>query len=229
MVHSQTKSLPAAVIPVVDLTPLREQTNAASVGSALRSVTQGQGFVYLKGHGIPVDVIVDLKESFLWGEQNFFLCTCTRPLSRASFVYDPPQTTEDNQQRFGVAPHTDFGVLTVLCQHSTGGLQVQDLSGDWLHAPLIEGSLVVKVGGLMSGWTAGSSRSTPHRVVTSSGRERLSLVLAFDPDSETAIDAREIYGTDSPQNCLEASITCGDYLLWRFTEAFSYGNQSTGD
>ena len=327
MVHTQTNSLPAAVIPIVDLTPLREQTDAAGVGSALRAATEGLGFVYVKGHGIPADVIdaarasafeffrsseedktkvfvspqhrgwlrpgaarmqddanVDLKESFVWGAQdadgstqqdhplrgpnqwpafapdlqkaamtylrgahkvalllmrgfalglgldeNFFLRSCTRPLSRASFVYYPPQTAEDGPQRFGVGPHTDFGVLTVLCQDNTGGLQVQDLNGDWLHAPPIEGCLAVNVGDLMSRWTAGAYRSTPHRVINSSGRERLSLVLAFDPDPETVIDSREIYGTDSPHASPEASTTCGDYLLWRFAKAFSYRDQAVGD
>ena len=73
-------------------------------------------------------------------------------------------------------------MLTVLCQDNVGGLQVQDVNGDWIEAPPIEGSLIVNVGDLLHRWTEGAYKSTPHRVINSSGRERLSLVLAWDPN-----------------------------------------------
>ena len=98
--------------------------------------------------------------------------------------------------------------------------RVQGLDGEWIHAPPIEGTLIVNVADLLARWTGGAYRSTPHRVVNASGRERLSLVVAYDPDPETLIDARQIFGDD-----LEAAdepITCGDYLLWRFGRAFAY-------
>jgi len=124
------------------------------------------------------------------------------------------------EEQFGVGPHTDFGVLTVLCQDSVGGLQVEDINGDWVHAPPIEGTLIVNVGDLLSRWTDGAYKSTVHRVVNTSGRERLSLVLAFDPDPDTQIDAREVFGEDYKP--AEEAISCGDYLVWRFKRAFSY-------
>ncbi|HFC05578.1 MAG TPA: isopenicillin N synthase family oxygenase, partial [Rhizobiales bacterium] len=153
-------------------------------------------------------------------EENYFLKTCSRPLSRASFVYYPPQPENLGQQQFGVGEHTDFGVLTVLCQDDVGGLQVKNVDGQWIEAPPVPGSLIVNVGDLLSRWTDGAYKSTPHRVVNSSGRERLSLVLAFDPDPQTIIDAREIYGAE--YNVDNEPITCGDYLTWRFDKAFAY-------
>ncbi|MEO1116054.1 MAG: 2OG-Fe(II) oxygenase family protein, partial [Pseudomonadota bacterium] len=153
-------------------------------------------------------------------DETFFLKTAARPLSRASFVYYPAQPEEMGADQFGVGPHTDFGVLTVLCQDAVGGLQVEDVNGDWLQAPPIEGTLVVNVADLLARWTAGAYKSTPHRVVNSSGKERLSLVLAFDPNPETVIDARDIFGVDHTP--AEDAITCGDYLQWRFDRAFAY-------
>tara|TARA_A100000164_G_C21245607_1_gene469004 strand:+ start:90 stop:476 length:387 start_codon:yes stop_codon:yes gene_type:complete len=123
-------------------------------------------------------------------------------------------------KQFGVSAHTDFGVLTVLCQDSVGGLQIKDSSGDWFHAPPIEGTLVVNVADLLSRWTNGLYKSTPHRVVNQSGKERLSLVLAFDPNPETIINPSDIFGKN--QESLSDPITCGDYLIWRFGKAFSY-------
>ena len=314
----QARRVDAGSIPVVDITPLRDGSDAQGVADALHAASTDLGFIYISGHGIPDEVITDarasalaffrhpeewkasvgvsgkhrgwigaggakmqddaradLKESFVWGYQDadrntpddhalrgpnrwpgfdpdlqryamayfhhahdvarhlmrgfalglgladdFFLRTDTRPLSRASYVYYPPQPANAPEDTYGVGPHTDFGVLTVLSQDSVGGLQVQDAKGDWVHAPPIDSTLVVNVADLLSRWTDGAYKSTPHRVVNSSSQERLSLVLAYDPDPETVIDAREVFGADYVPE--EEPTTCGDYLVWRFGKAFSY-------
>ena len=164
-----------------------------------------------------------LLEGFAIGlnlKRDFFIKNATCPLSRASLVYYPDQPKKLGDNQFGVSAHTDFGVLTVLCQDSVGGLQIQDSSGEWFHAPPIEGTLVVNVADLLSRWTNGLYKSTPHRVVNQSGKERLSLVLAFDPNPETIINPSDIFGEN--QESLSDPITCGDYLIWRFGKAFSY-------
>lgn len=152
--------------------------------------------------------------------EEFFLRGHVRPLSRASMIYYPPQPPRMGEDQFGAGPHTDFGVLTVLCQDAVGGLQVQDLAGEWVAAPPLEGTLVVNVGDLLARWTNDQYRSTPHRVVNTSGRERISLVLAYDPDYPTLIDPREVCGDDA--NVDYDPISCGDYLIWRFDKAFGY-------
>ncbi len=318
MSYAQARELDAGLIPIIDITPLRDGSNATDVAKALHAASQSLGFIYVSGHGIAETLITeardeafrffrssseakqhvtinkqhrgwlgqnaakmgddqkpDLKESFVWGyeddygnapqdhplqglnqwpetqpnlrkvatryfqathnvahhlmrgfalgldlEPDFFLRTATPPLSRASFVYYPEQPETLGQDQFGVGPHTDFGVLTVLCQDDVGGLQVQDQTGDWVHASPIPGTLVINVGDLLSRWTRGAYKSTPHRVVNTSGRERLSLVLAFDPNPETMIDPSDIYGDQTDDDA--QAITCGDYLLWRFEKAFSY-------
>jgi isopenicillin N synthase-like dioxygenase len=159
-------------------------------------------------------------------QRNFFLRTSSQPMSRAAFTYYPPQPAALGPDQFGVAPHTDFGVLTVLCQDDVGGLQVRHANGTWVEAPPIPGSLVINVGDLLSRWTHGVYRSTPHRVVNASGRERLSLVLAFDPDPDTRIDARDVFPDCEPS---EPAIACGDYLTWRFRKAFDYRKTQATD
>ena len=169
------------------------------------------------------DVAKQLMRAFALGmekPEDFFLEGHERPMSRASMIYYPPQDMDRELGRFGVGPHTDFGVLTVLCQDDTGGLQVEDLNGEWVEAPPIPGTLVVNVGDLLSRWTNDAYRSTPHRVVNRSGRERLSLVLAYDPDYDTVIDPAA--AQDAPPKEGYAPTTCGDYLLWRFGRAFEY-------
>ena len=169
----------------------------------------------------------DLMRGFALGlnlDPAFFLKSCDTPLSRASFVWYPQQDAALGTDQFGVGPHTDFGVLTVLCQDDVGGLQVEDVNGNWIEAPPIEGTLVVNVGDLLARWTNGLCKSTPHRVVNRSTRERLSLVLAFDPEPQTLIDQRDVFGPGFAAT--EEPITCGDYLIWRFAKAFAYRKQA---
>jgi isopenicillin N synthase-like dioxygenase len=315
--YAKAKYLDSSLIPVVDITRLRDGTDPVGVAKSLHKASKDIGFIYIKGHGVSYKTITtaretalkffqapefdkisisvsgkhrgwlgpnrskmrgnakaDLKESFIWGSQdigrealadhyvrdinkwpaflpemqqpaisyfneasavarhllrgfaigmgldeNFFLKNISQPLSRASYVYYPQQSENMGENQFGAGPHTDFGVLTVLCQDSVGGLQVKDLNGNWVYAPPIDGTLIVNVGDLLCRWTDGVYRSTPHRVINQSGQERLSLVLAFDPNPETIIDARTIFGSEHKSK--ERPISCGEYLTWRFNKAFS--------
>lgn len=318
MSYASAKSLDQSIIPVIDIGPLRDGSDAKSVAKSLHHASQEVGFIYIANHGIDdrlmksaretalgffrlpeetkrrvavsekhrgflaqggakmqADSKADLKESFIFGHEDeqgntledhplrganrwpdfmpalqrdamtyfnaahdvahhlmrafalgldqsddFFLTNNAAPMSRASFVYYPPQDEALGADQFGVGPHTDFGVLTVLCQDDVGGLQVQDTSGEWIKSPPIPGTLVVNVGDLLARWTNDEYRSTPHRVVNSSGQERLSLVLAYDPGPDTQIDPRAIFGKDVETSY--APITCGDYLIRRFAKSFAY-------
>jgi polar amino acid transport system ATP-binding protein len=88
---------------------------------------------------------------------------------------------------WGVGEHTDYGLLTLLWQDDVGGLQLRDGSG-WLDAPPLPGSFVCNVGDMLDRMTGGRWRSVPHRVtLNTSGRDRLSIPLFFDPDFDTRI------------------------------------------
>jgi len=152
-------------------------------------------------------------------DPDIFLLSSDRPLSRASFVYYPPQKTVAGAQQFGVGPHTDFGLLTVLSQDEVGGLHVKNVDGQWIHAHPIKDTLIVNIGDLLTRWTHGEFHSAPHRVINTSDQNRLSLVLAYDPNPETNIDAKTLFPEAS--DCAEP-ITCGEYLDWRFSKAFAY-------
>ena len=153
-------------------------------------------------------------------DADHFIRLRDRPVSRGSLQYYPPQPDGAAEDQFGVAPHTDFGVLTVLCQDEVGGLEIRQRSGEWAAMPPIPGTLVVNIGDLLERWSNRRYRSTVHRVINSSGRERLSLVLAYDPNFETVVDPRAFCADgESPH---DEPITCGEYLLWRFRKAFSY-------
>jgi len=147
-----------------------------------------------------------------------------RPITRGALVFYPPQPPDLGEEQFGVAPHTDYGCLTLLYQDPIGGLQVQGRDGEWVIAHPVEGTLVINIGDLMARWTNDQFESSPHRVVNRSGRERLSIAVFVDPNYETAV-VPVCRGGQSP---LYAPVTCGDYIVSRFDASFAYRNKGPG-
>ena len=102
-------------------------------------------------------------------------------------LHYPPLPEKSPSDLYGSAPHTDFGCLTLLAQDDVGGLQVKAPDGQWLDAPKIENSFIVNVGDMLHRMTNGILKSTPHRVINRSGRERYSCPFFFDPHVSTTI------------------------------------------
>ena len=103
------------------------------------------------------------------------------------FNYPTQPAPADLKVAWGVGEHSDYGLLTILWQDDVGGLQVRT-DGGWIDAPPIPGTFVCNVGDTLDRMTGGRYRSVPHRVaVNTSGRDRLSIPLFFDPDFDTMI------------------------------------------
>lgn len=78
-----------------------------------------------------------------------------------------PVPSDDASSDQGVGPHYDAGFLTFLLQASDHpGLQVQNLSGQWIDAPPIPGTFVVNIGKALEFATQGLARATSHRVLS---------------------------------------------------------------
>ena len=122
-------------------------------------------------------------------------------------LHYPPIPKASPSDLYGSAPHTDFGCLTILTQDEIGGLQVQTKEGEWINVPKVEDSFVVNVGDMLSRLSNGLLRSTPHRVINKSGRERFSCPFFFDPNVNAEI--RPLKGTGIPKL---SPINFGDFL-----------------
>ena len=142
------------------------------------------------------------------------------------FLYPSRPVPEGLDVRDGVGEHTDYGLLTLLRQDSVGGLQVHTREG-WIEAPPVPESLVCNIGDMLDRMTGGLYRSTPHRVrLNSSGRDRLSFPLFFDPDMAARIEPIRSAATDDHATRWDgASVhafegSYGDYLLGKIGKVF---------
>lgn len=151
---------------------------------------------------------------------DFFEPHYASPLARGQLVYYPPSSASDEaEERFGVAPHTDFGVLTFLLQDNSGGLQVRMKDGTWAEAPPIPGTLVCNIGDLLQRWSNDRFVSTVHRVINRRPHARYSIPIFFDPHTDTLIDPCDLGVTPGARK--HAPVKAGDHIAARNAKSFA--------
>ena len=140
------------------------------------------------------------------------------------FSYPPSPAGDDG---WGVGEHTDYGLLTLLAQDDSGGLQVRSPEG-WIDAPPLTGTFVCNIGDMLDRLTGGWYRSTPHRVRNLSGQARLSFPFFLDPgfDAEVpplpdrAAASEDGHRRWDGQDLRAFTGTYGDYLLGKVAKVF---------
>jgi isopenicillin N synthase-like dioxygenase len=127
-------------------------------------------------------------------DQEFFVAHVLRGPQTFNINRYPPRsaTGPAKHGQFRVAPHTDWGILTILDrQPGYGGLQVQALDGTWADAPYVPDAFTVNVADLLSRWTGERWRSTRHRVLPppeeAPNEELISLIVFLEAEMDTEI------------------------------------------
>ncbi|MFK3974274.1 isopenicillin N synthase family dioxygenase [Pseudomonas sp. NPDC087358] len=209
---------------------LPEDDPCVLAGEALRGPNQWPAFMpelrlaleaYYREIGMAGADLLKAVAVGLGIEPAFFAPKYAKPLQRTQMVYYPPHPPLAETDQFGVAPHTDYGCITLLYQDNSGGLQVRELgSNSWIDATPIEGSLVVNVGDLLARWSNDRFRSTLHRVINQSGHERYSIATFYDPTYGAVVDPCDL-GIEAATS-LYPPVAAGDYILKRIDDSMAY-------
>lgn len=142
------------------------------------------------------------------------------------FHYPATPPADGLDYAFGVGEHTDYGLLTLLAQDDNGGLQIKGRDGVWFDAPPIPGTLVCNIGDMLDRLTRGVYRSAPHRVINTSGQDRLSWPLFFDPAFDAVVEPLPLDASAGREARWDAadldsiSGPYGEYLLGKVGKVF---------
>jgi isopenicillin N synthase-like dioxygenase len=134
---------------------------------------------------------------------SFFDHYLTNSLSTLRLLHYPP-VPSNRQQELICTPHTDSGILTLLHQDQTGGLEVRNSAGEWIPAPYVPGTVVVNIGDLMAKVSGGRWVATYHRVRSTkkesgvNSKGRYSVPFFFEPGIDCVVESVEgdevVYG-----------------------------------
>ena len=158
-------------------------------------------------------------------EPSYFASRYTgNPLILFRIFNYPPSRSEGDL--FGVGEHTDYGLLTILKQDMSGGLEIK-MGSTWVDAPPVENSFVCNLGDMLDRMTGGRYLSTPHRVRNPAEHDRLSFAFFFDPDFDAIVEPIEggVVHDNKTERWDQASVhefkgTYGDYLLGKVSKVF---------
>ncbi|MGZ4691193.1 MAG: isopenicillin N synthase family dioxygenase [Acidimicrobiia bacterium] len=177
------------------------------------------------GHQLMVGFALALELDADWFDREL---TADPVILFRMFHYPPLPDDVLEDPGWGVGEHTDYGLLTILAQDAGGGLEVRSRDG-WLEIPPQPGALVCNLGDMLERMTGGVYRSTPHRVRSPRGRDRISCPFFFDPgwDAEVRAITRPERAVDdgAADRWDGASVhdfhgTYGDYLLGKVSKVF---------
>ena len=130
-----------------------------------------------------------------------------------------PEVSAPEAGVFAAGAHSDYGMLTLLATDANPGLQIQPRAGgadgDWFDVPPRRGAFIVNLGDMLERWTNGLFLSTRHRVVNTTGAERLSMPFFFEPNFECVVECLpQCCSADRPPRF--SPTTAGEYLLSRY-------------
>lgn len=108
------------------------------------------------------------------------------PVTNMTLLHYPP--TEPNDGDYGIHPHKDTNVITILHPDPVGGLFVRSRAGEWLEATCPPEALLINTGDMMELWSGGRFVSTPHQVVNTTGKERYAFPYFLAPSHDVTIE-----------------------------------------
>ncbi|MCG7519242.1 isopenicillin N synthase family oxygenase [Ruegeria sp. Ofav3-42] len=157
------------------------------------------------------DLLLGALEIGLDLKPNILRDAFVTPMTNMTLLHYPPQAPDE--EGFGIHPHKDTDALTIIAPDPVGGLEVQTRDGGWITPDCPPGGFVVNIGDMLELWSGGRLKSTPHRVVNTSGKERYSFPYFAVPRHDVVVSPllTPVPGFDRP------SVHCGHWSaeIWR--------------
>ena len=140
--------------------------------------------------------------------EKFFRDKFEYPMSLLRCNYYPPRKSMLSNKDYGIAPHTDYGCLTILLTDNNPGLEIKNPSDEWELVLPKEEEIIVNFGDMLELWSNKKIKATSHRVFGNSD-ERFSIPFFFNPQYDTIISKKD-------------NIIAGEYLSKKYDSTYSH-------
>lgn len=140
---------------------------------------------------------------------DYFRDKFDKPMALLRGNYYPVRPAGATERDFGIAPHTDYGCLTLLAMDGSPGLEVATRSGEWVSITAKPGTFVINFGEMLQMWSNGRVVATSHRVI-GGANERMSIPFFFNPRADVNV---------APWGSAETRLA-GEHLSRRYDETY---------
>jgi isopenicillin N synthase-like dioxygenase len=152
--------------------------------------------------------------------EDHFAPFCREPMMTLRLLHYPPQPPDAAPGEKGAGAHTDWDALTLLLQDDVGGLQIYDRRVGWTPADPVPGTFIVNIGDMLARWTNDLYRSTVHRVINVSNRERYSVPFFLGGNPDAVVEPLPgCTGPDNPPRY--APTTAEGHLREKYEQSYS--------
>ncbi len=144
-----------------------------------------------------------------------------QPIVNTRLLHYPQVDQRTSDAQLGCGAHSDYGCLTLLYCDGTPGLQLFTVDDEWVDVTVPDDALIVNLGDLLQMWTNDRYRSTKHRVIPPTERDRYSVPVFVNPEWHTEVRCLPNCVTDE-RPARHEPVLSGEYLQSRFDDTFIY-------
>lgn len=179
------------------------------------------------------DVCLTLMKALeiAWGiGDGSLVARCVPSATDLRLTHYPPIPVDEMQsgRTSRIAPHTDFGPITLLFQDSTGGLEIEDRTNPEPNSfvplpPTDTTEMIVNVGDTLTRWTNGKITGGIHQVTTPEAMKgesglilppRMSMAYLFKAERSVSVGPLPKF-VSSTEPAKYADITAFEFQRWR--------------
>lgn len=182
-----------------------------------------------------------------WGiNDGSLVARCTPSATDLRLTHYPEIAVDEmaNGKTSRIAPHTDFGPITLLFQDSTGGLEIEDRTQKVRGAtdtfvplpPTDVTEMIVNVGDTLTRWTNGKITGGIHQVTTPDALKgksglvlpsRMSMAYLFKAGRDTSVGPLPAFVTEE-NSARYAELTAFEFQRWRNSIVYGLDKDCVG-